>query len=336
MNFVYYANRFLSKCNYNNRITRVPGLPRIFGIETTNVCNLKCTMCPRTEMTRKRGFMDIALFSSIVDQTCKVNNCVRLHEMGEPLLDKNIFAFIDYCSRKGVETEISTNATLLSEAAAKKILDSRLDNIILCLDGSTKEVYEKIRGKANFEETKENIKKFLQLKKTSGKQKPKVHLQIIAMKETEKEIGEFVDYWNRFDPDDVVVKNFSTFSNQVESIKELSELRHRYKKQVVKDRPPCYYLWDSVVVLQDGKVVPCCRDFDASYVLGNARKESIRSIWNGKRLRLLRKRQINGDFDIPLCRDCVEWPDEPYGRFYPFNKAFSKTILRKTVRWMER
>ena len=43
--------------------------PTIYNIETTNACNMKCTMCPRTtKMTRKIKTMGLDTFKNIVPQ----------------------------------------------------------------------------------------------------------------------------------------------------------------------------------------------------------------------------------------------------------------------------
>ena len=43
--------------------------PQVFNIETTNYCNMKCVMCPRTDlMTRKNIWIDDDSFLNIVDQ----------------------------------------------------------------------------------------------------------------------------------------------------------------------------------------------------------------------------------------------------------------------------
>ena len=40
-----------------------PKKPPVFQLETTNVCNMKCVMCPRTEMMeRKLGYMPVDAF----------------------------------------------------------------------------------------------------------------------------------------------------------------------------------------------------------------------------------------------------------------------------------
>src|SRR5580692_7469018 len=46
-----------------------PSKPTVYQLETTNVCNMTCVMCPRTEkMQRKLGYMDVNTFRKIVEQ----------------------------------------------------------------------------------------------------------------------------------------------------------------------------------------------------------------------------------------------------------------------------
>ncbi|MGE5361952.1 MAG: hypothetical protein ACM3NQ_23295, partial [Bacteroidales bacterium] len=47
-------------------------LPEIVQIEATNHCNASCVFCPRDEMTRKKGIMDMPLFCSVVDQCAQL------------------------------------------------------------------------------------------------------------------------------------------------------------------------------------------------------------------------------------------------------------------------
>ena len=64
-------NRFLSELAYNRDDVVLENLPEVFGIESTNYCNIKCIMCPRGEpdlMRRPLGHMNNDLLASIVDQ----------------------------------------------------------------------------------------------------------------------------------------------------------------------------------------------------------------------------------------------------------------------------
>ena len=43
-----------------------------------------------------------------------------------------------------------------------------------------------------------------------------------------------------------------------------------------------------VAVCWDGRVVPCCRDFDARYVLGDPNHSTLLEVWNGVNMVKLR------------------------------------------------
>ena len=60
---------------------------------------------------------------------------------------------IKYAKSKGViDIMLHTNGTVMDEDLAKKIVNSGLDRIIFSLDSITKEIYEKIRVNAKFED----------------------------------------------------------------------------------------------------------------------------------------------------------------------------------------
>ena len=68
---------------------RAVRLPDIVQIESTNLCNAKCVFCPRDEMHRRQGVMDMDLFTKIVDECAALGiTHVRVHNYGEPFLDR--------------------------------------------------------------------------------------------------------------------------------------------------------------------------------------------------------------------------------------------------------
>ena len=56
---------------------RAPHLPDIVQIESTNLCNAKCVFCPRDEMHRRQGVMDMELFKKIVDECADARHHAR-------------------------------------------------------------------------------------------------------------------------------------------------------------------------------------------------------------------------------------------------------------------
>lgn len=324
----HLVNRFLGDYSYHHRLTKALSRPEVYAFETTNICNLRCIMCPYPEMTRRTGVMALDLFQKVVDEIKPYARYIGLHNFGEPLLNPALPRFIDYAAGAGLRTWLSTNATLLTEAKSLELLDSRLDVIIFSLDGATKATYEKVRRQGQFEETKTNVERFLELKKKRNARRPLTIVQIIDMMNTEPEVAGFKEEW-RGKADQVLVKAFATWSDQVGGIKELAKGGQRPQPHAGK-RPPCLYLWRSLVVQWDGTIVLCCNDFDNKIVGGDANRQSLREVWNSPLMRDLRARHLRGDFGTPICRDCREWIGEPLRRFFPL----ALTSFRKVRRFL--
>ena len=276
-------------------------------LESTNACNLRCVMCPTGLglVKRPKGFMDYTLFTQIIDEMAPHVKTTTLHIWGEPLLHPRIYDMMAYCNSHGLRSEISTNATLLDEESARKILDAGLGAIYLCLDGTTQETYERVRRRGDFEQTRENILRFAEMKSERG-QGPRVSVQIIDIKPTSVEIEQFKHDWSVPGVDRVHVKAFDSWGSQVEQI---NELRTDASSRTVlpEKRYHCPNLWYHVHIYWDGTLVCCDRDFNALYPLGNV-KDGVIKAWNGARMVELRRKHLQGRLDdVPSCGNCVEW-----------------------------
>ncbi len=83
-------------------------------IETTNLCNAKCIMCPRDELTRPKASMSYEHCKNLIDQADTLGaELISLFGYGEPLIDTSLGAKIRYCTQLGLKTFITTNASLL-------------------------------------------------------------------------------------------------------------------------------------------------------------------------------------------------------------------------------
>lgn len=284
----------ISNYIFKDTVCKFP--PLRIGIEVTNNCNLKCSMCVRQHMTREIGNMELDVFKKIVDEGKKYFEFVGLQDIGEPLLNKNIFAMIWYCNANNLKTLISTNATVLNGEISENLLNSGINYIIFAFDGAKKETYEKIRIGANYEKVVNNIKNFL---KEKVKRKIKIFctLQCIYMSETEKEIREFRKMWNIPGVNAIRIRQIThgiDLNNQEQ--KKYSNINYKV---------PCYWLWSDPYIKWDGNMVPCCQDANAIYSLGNIKNSSMYELWNNEKMQNLRKMHINGEYySIPLCKDC--------------------------------
>jgi MoaA/NifB/PqqE/SkfB family radical SAM enzyme len=295
---------------YESGQTRLVPPPDRLYIESTNICNLSCIMCPtgRKEQVRKKGYMDFELFKAIVDQMAPWVQATTLHIWGEPLLHPRLFDMIAYCRQRGLHSEISTNATLLNEERARRVLDAGLGGIYLCLDGMRPETYEQIRINADYEKTNANIRRFIELKQAGGYAEPFVNLQIIEMERTVGEIDEFVNAWKLPGVDRINVKPFDSWAGQVTDINALRPDDGQSQVQ----RYACPNLWYHTHIYWDGRIAMCDRDFNLAYDLGNVRsldgEVRVLENWNGPKMQKLRRLHVQNKLDgVSPCNTCVEW-----------------------------
>lgn len=296
---------------YKRGATEVMGaFPDRLYIEVTNVCNIDCIMCPTGlhVLEREKGHMKIELFQKVIDEMAPHVKTTTLHIWGEPLLHKRLPDMIRYAVERGIKVSTSTNATLLTEEKARALIEAGLDEIYLCLDGMNAQTYEAIRRKADFEVTKGNIERFIEIRR-EYERGPRVNVQIIEMAPTKDQTEAFRAFWTREGVDRVNVKAFDSWGNQEKEINRLRDDEAKKSLPSLKNRWACPLLWYHCHVYFDGTVTCCDRDFGAKYPLGNVAEEGgVMKVWNGPRMQELRRKHLANDLrDVPACRACTEW-----------------------------
>jgi len=255
-------------------------------------------MCPREEMTRNLGIMSMDLHQKIVDQCAEMKIPeVRLHNVGEPLLDKQIPQKIKYAKEKGIPKVLMyTNASLLDKRLSEEIIFAGLDEMFISFDAAEKETYEAIRKGLDFDRVSKGIETFLEVRAAAGQKKPKVHFAYTCMDLNRQEVHKFKSRW-RDRVDSIGIFDVCDWADQ----KRVDSEIYRFKKKW-----PCAYLWKTMFILWNGDVSICCLDFNGKVTFGNAGKESIIKIWKNEPFRRARELHLGGKFNhIPLCAQCT-------------------------------
>lgn len=286
----------------------VSGMPPAIGIELTNCCNLRCPECYSGSgmMTRPRGYMDLALFERIINELSPWLLNVNLYFQGEPMMHPRFFSLLE--TSRNLNTIVSTNGHFLSEENCEKLMVSGLSKLIISLDGFDREAYSAYRKGGDFDKVYAGIK-LLALLKKKNRHSPELEVQCLVNSYNETQIP--------------AMKMFAAGlgvrlrlkSMQVYDEERVAEWMPRQKKfrrytiegeEQAKRLPDrCARLWFNPVVSWDGKVVPCCFDKDADYIMGDLVKESFREIWHGERYREFRNMVLQKRSDIDICRNCT-------------------------------
>jgi MoaA/NifB/PqqE/SkfB family radical SAM enzyme len=166
--------------------------PVCLYLETTNRCNLLCTTCPRTyEELEPPADMSWELFTSIVDQVPGLVRAV-LHGVGEPMLVRNLPRMVRYLKDRDVYVLFNTNGTVLSERNGRALIAAELDELRVSLDASNAESFKQIRGRNYFNRILRNVRAFRELQEREGHSKPRVSAWLTGLKESVRDLPEFV------------------------------------------------------------------------------------------------------------------------------------------------
>jgi MoaA/NifB/PqqE/SkfB family radical SAM enzyme len=268
---------------------RSPILPEIVQIESTNICNAKCVFCPRDEMHRKQGIMSFDLFKKVVDECAALGiTHVRVHNYGEPFVDRKLVDKIRYAKQKGIrEVGMISNGSLINEPVARGMIDAGLDAINISVDASGKEVFESTRLGLKYDKVIANIERIVRIRAELGKKRPKLILSFVRQNNSADEQA-FIEHWRNI-ADKIHITELHNWGG---TLNQESDVNY-----------PCYRPWLTFTVLWDGRVSLCCADFDGHTVLGDMTTSSIKEIWNGESYRAVRREHLeSGGPDV--CRSC--------------------------------
>lgn len=276
--------------------------PRRINVELTNHCNQRCASCPRQGFTRPLGFLSRELFERIAREAAGHDTVLWLHFLGEPLLHPELATLLRIAREAGVRSVgLSTNGVSLAGERADVLLDAGLHRLECSMDALDREAYRALRGRDHFERVSRNVRAFLALRDARGLRRPIVSIQFLRTPEVAARLAEIVAAWApHLGPDDFVMTiQPAGFGGAVGAAPVAAPPGRR---------PPCAWLFESLLVLQDGTVTMCGADWDAKTPLGSLRQASIAEIWHGPEAQRRRAAHLAGRFDaVAPCGRCEDW-----------------------------
>jgi radical SAM protein with 4Fe4S-binding SPASM domain len=270
-------------------------IPTRISIETGNICNLRCPLCPtgRQEKGPARGFMALENYKKIIDELASNLLLVRLYNWGEPLLNKNILPMITYAFEKGTGVTISTNLNILDPQTAAELMRSGLQKIFVSCDGISDETYNSYHVGGDFSRVMDNMK--LLLKEKAPQPSPRIIWLFHVFRHNEHEVEQAVNLARELGVEirinkmrtDMGKEIFETADQSIERDREWIPEDPKYcafdieKKEVKKIKNFCSLAWKETVINWDGSVLPCCSVHEEKYTFGNAFEKGFKAVWNG-------------------------------------------------------
>ncbi len=284
--------------------------PLTVVLELVNRCNLECVMCYQgyrndaTQHTAENKMLD-----KIFDDFKENKLSALMLSASEPLLYKDIKKILDRAKDAEImDIFLFTNGTLLTEERSQMILKSSVSRLFVSIDAATQDAYNKVRVPVSKRLLKENrldylennIRKFVKMRNNLNKKVPVVRVSFCSLKENAHEVDLFKEKWIN-EVDSVEIQKEQSI-NVYEKSKEMnsSKLNRKTLKEYNCNKP-----WGDLTIYSDGTVGPCCNLVGRKAPIGNVKNNTIKEIWNGKKMNEIRDGFRNNS-PIKTCQMCLE------------------------------
>ncbi len=273
--------------------TRLPYYPSKISIESGNLCNLRCPLCPtgQQDKSAKKGFISFDIFKKIVDEMGQHLTVIRLYNWGEPMLNKDLLSMTHYAKERGIDIKISTNLSMkMGDDQIEALVKAGPEKIYISCNGASSESYLKYHVGGNFALVTDNMKRLVQKKREIPGCRTRLvwlfHVfkhnehEIAAAKELAQKIGIKIKI-SKIRPD-MGKEVFETTQRALE--RDLAWIPDNPEFAVVstkqKKRIGCMLPWTETMINWDGSVLPCCAVYSEKYAFGNILENSFKEIWN--------------------------------------------------------
>jgi len=236
------------------------------SIETTTVCNLRCSYCPHSTIHAKPPeYMPEEIFYRIVDSFKEYlpdyAGEIIPSMYGEPLLDKRLETFVAYIRRQFPKSVINlfTNGHYLTIERYHRLLEAGVSFFRISLhQEKLLEVVEHTLAEAA--KTQANLN----------------NIEIIPMYYSE-------DYFNRGGVIEAPLPDPSLVRQMIRCASGFSNIAFNWK----------------------GQAILCCNDYCSRHVFGSIEKNSVREIWHSPIYNRIRNKLLFGFLPLPICRTCT-------------------------------
>jgi radical SAM protein with 4Fe4S-binding SPASM domain len=265
-------------------------------------------------LLRPKGNVELEKFTKILDKLSPDLFYLTLYFQGEPLLNPDFPEMVKAARKRRIFVATSTNGHFLTGENVNKIIESGLSHLIISMDGTDQQTYEKYRIKGNLQIVTDGIKRLVAAKKAANTSTPFIELQFLVMRHNEHQMQEMREFATLAGVDKLAFKtaqvyNFDAESTIIPALKSKSRYRQTTDGEWVmarKVRNRCHRIWSSLVITWDGRAVPCCYDKDANHQMGNLLDEPLSEIWKNQHYTAFRRQVLKNRSETEICRNCGE------------------------------
>ena len=258
-------------------------------IEITNVCNLDCSFCPKTNRTPE--FMSFELFKNVITQVKPLCKEITLHVMGEPTLHPQFKEFVNYAKKQDVTINLTTNGTKLSNT----LLNTAIKKINFSIHSI----------KNNFPKDNNHLMKIIEFTKQKRDDLIIIYRLWNINDTSNKEIFELLEKEFNIKIKNTDKKGSTELINNTYIQYDQSFEWPDTNKENNSNQGYCHGLSTHIGILSNGTVVPCCLDNQGRIPLGNIKDDKLIDILNSKRALNMKKGFCERKLVEEMCKKCT-------------------------------
>ena len=153
-------------------------------VEPTSRCNLTCVTCIRNSWEEPCGDMDESVYRVLIDslEAFPGPKTIAFAGLGEPLLHARLPDMVALAHKRGLRTEMTSNAMLLTSSLAERLVAAGLDQLTVSIDGASDEAHGAIRPGASLEAITTNVRTIHRLSAEASATPLLIGIEFVAMK----------------------------------------------------------------------------------------------------------------------------------------------------------
>mgnify|MGYP003118999645 CR=1 FL=1 len=305
-----HAQIYTNKEDYSKNL--FPSFPKTSLIELSNGCNHACIFCTNSRMERKVGRLSLETYEKFLKEASYLGlEEVGLYTTGEPFLMRNLDDYIKLAKKYEIKyVFITTNGALATPSRLVDAIESGLDSIKFSVNAGTRESYEMVHGKDDFDKVIENIK-FLSNYRKEKDIDLKLMVSCVVTKEIEDEQDLLKDLILPYIDEIVFYGVNSQFGQSLDQIKLLKS-KLSDDPPPPGEAPPCAMVWNRVHLTREGYLTLCCADYENALVYADLNKTTLKESWHNATITNMRQSHKKQCLDGTLCKNCLYGTEEPH------------------------